>query len=168
LPILRQIAYRLALERYEMGDHDGALAPAEKAFRWCRELNDQPGNMKAAILLLRICSGDDVRNWYEELRQLASTTCFRLERACAYWELGLSDESRDESVSFLENSYELYRSVPFVDSRRSAEMVKRSIDVWVGTRGGHGVPPLQLFPGSSSVDATFDALMQYVPQVSVC
>ena len=161
LPILRQIAYRLALERYEMGDHSGALAPAEKAFRWCRELNDQPGNMKAAILLLRISSGE---NWYEELRQLASTTCFRLERACAYWELGLSGESKDSAVTFLENSYELYRSVPFVDSRRSAEALKKSLDVRVG---GHRQQP-GVVPGSSSIDSTFEALMQYVPQVSVC
>ena len=167
LPILRQIAYRLALERYEMGDHTGALAPAEKAFRWCRELNDQPGNVKAAILLLRVSSGDSVRQWYEELRQLASVTAFRLERACAYWELGLSGE-QEESSSFLEKSYELYRSVPFVDSRRSGAAVKRSLDVRVGTRGGHRVPPLQVAPGSSSIDSTFEALMQYVPQVSVC
>jgi len=177
LPILRQIAYRLALERYEMGDHAGALAPAEKAFRWCSELNDQPGSIKAAILLLRIGSDDDVfRHWYGELRQLASTTFFRLERACAYWELGLSTArlGLEESRRFLEDSYDLYRSIPFVDSRRSSEAVKRSLESRMHTTGGHGVAPLQLLPAlpaySSSIDATFDALMEYVPKphLSVC
>jgi hypothetical protein len=42
-------------------------------------------------------------------------------------------------------SYELYRSIPFVDSRRSAEIVKLSLDSRMEKRGGHGVPPLQLF-----------------------
>jgi len=170
LPILRQIAYRLALERYEMGDYAGALAPAEKAFQWCSELNDQPGSIKAAILLRRISNGD----WYQALRQLASITFFRLERACAYWELGLSADSLEVSRRFLEDSYDLYRSVPFVDSRRSSEAVKHSLESRMQATGGHRVPPLQLLPGlpaySASIDATFDALMEYAPKshVAVC
>ena len=55
LPILRQVAYRLALERDAFGDDARALAPAEKAFQWCGEWNYQPGSIKSAILLLRIC-----------------------------------------------------------------------------------------------------------------
>jgi tetratricopeptide (TPR) repeat protein len=178
LPILRQVAYRLALERHELGDDAGALAPAEKAFTWCTELNDQPGCIKAAVLLLRISREDAAqRHWYEELRRLASTTFFRLERACAYWELGVAGEklgvSAQESCEFLENSNELYRSIPFVDSRRSAEIVQKSLQSRVARTGSHGGPPLQLVPiawqKSASIDSTFDALMEYAPSaLSVC
>ena len=178
LPILRQVAYRLALERHAMGDNARAIVPAEKAFKWCTELNDQPGCIKAAVLLLRISRDNaEQRHWYEELRKLASTSLFRLERACAYWELGASAEllevSAQESCEFLENSYELYRSIPFVDSRRSAGTVKRLVDALMEKTGGHGGPPLQLLPSggqsSASIDSTFDALMEYAPSaLSVC
>ena len=180
LPILRQIAYRLALERHAMGDNVRALAPAEKAFKMCSELNDQPGSMKTAILLLRICNDKNLgpesaemeRHWYKELKQLASTTFFRLERACAYWELGVTSEfvehdqekARKSACEFLLNSYDLYRSIPFVDSRQSCEVVKRSFDSRV-----RSLAPIDFDPGiatqsSSSIDSTFDALMEYAPE----
>lgn len=177
LPISRQIGYRLALERHLLGDNARALEPAEKAFKLCRELSDQPGCIKTAILLLRICgeahSLQMQRHWYEELKQLAATTFFRLERACAYWELGLTAETvepnrevaRESACEFLQTSYNLYRSVPLVDSRQTCEAVKRSLDSWVG-----GLPPRSEFDSklvrqnSSSIDSTFDALMEYVSE----
>lgn len=184
LPILRQIAYRLALEHHLLGDDAKALEPAEKAFNWCRELHDQPGCIKTSILLLRMCSDKTSatyspamqRRWYDELQQLASTTFFRLERACAYWELGLSsdlvesdDERNGESAcEFLQNSYNLYRSVPFVDSRQSCAAVKRSLDSCVlggssrSTLGGE-----TMWVNSPAIDSVFDALMDYVPESSV-
>jgi tetratricopeptide (TPR) repeat protein len=172
LPILRQIAYRLALERHEMGDDEKALEPAEKAFKWCHDLNDQPGMIKAAILLLRVCSrsGSSMaahRRWYEELRQLAATTFFRLERACAYWELGLLEHDGDLIVSreFLENSHELYRSVPFVDSRRSCKAVEQTLNLRVGRFQARTTTAWQ---NSPSIDSTFDALLEYVPHLTVC
>ncbi len=172
LPILRQIAYRLALERHEMGDEEKAFAPAEKAFKWCADLNDQPGMIKAAILLLRVCSrnGSSMsahRRWYEELRQLASTTFFRLERACAYWELGLLEHDGDLIVSreFLENSSELYRSVPFVDSRRSRKAVEQTLNLRIGRLQTRTTTAWQ---NSPSIDSTFDALLEYVPHLTVC
>lgn len=172
LPILRQIAYRLALERHEMGDDDKALEPAEKAFKWCTDLNDQPGRIKAAILLLRVCSrnGSSMsahRRWYEELRLLASTTFFRLERACAYWELGLMEHDGDLIVSreFLENSYELYRSVPFVDSRRSWKAVEQTLNLRIGRSQTRTITAWQ---NSPSIDSTFDTLLEYVPHLVAC
>jgi tetratricopeptide (TPR) repeat protein len=181
LPILRQIAYRLALEYHLMGDDSKALEPAKKAFKWCSELSDQPGSIKTAMLLLRICSdkAKDAyspamqRQWYDELRQLAATTFFRLERACAYWELGLSAElldsddktNPDSAGEFLQNSYNLYRSVPFIDSKQSCEAVKRSLDSGARrfpTQGTVGNETVVL--KSSSIDAVFDALMEHVPE----
>jgi tetratricopeptide (TPR) repeat protein len=171
LPVLRQVAYRLALERHALGDNAKALEPAEKAYEWCRELHDQVGQIKTAILLLRICSAGNFRaaqrRWYEELQQLASTTFFRLERACAYWELGLSAELYEgqSALDYLQNSYNLYRSVPFVDSRQSREAVKRSLDSRM-----EGLPARRTFTSeiawkdSPSIDSTFDALMEYVPK----
>jgi tetratricopeptide (TPR) repeat protein len=183
LPILRQIAYRLALDRHLMDDNAGALAPAEKAFNWCSELSDQPGCIKTAILLLRICadktgsaySPSMQRRWYDELQRLASTTFFRLERACAYWELGLSsdlaepDESlRQSACEFLQNSYNLYRSLPFVDSKRSSETVKLSLDCCVRERPASDPLADQIvWVNSSSIDSVFDALMEYVPEFFV-
>lgn len=180
LPVLRQIAYRLALERYAMGDDSRALEPAEKAFKWCCELSDQPGSIKIAILLLRICSDRNrsayspamQRHWYDELQQLASTTFFRLERACAYWELGLSSdlvESDDEralesACEFLQKSYNLYSSIPFVDSRQSCEAVKRSLDSRSRGFAAHSALANEIMRvNSSSIDSAFDALMEYVP-----
>jgi tetratricopeptide (TPR) repeat protein len=179
LPILRQIAYRLALDRHLMGDNSRALAPAEKAFNWCSELSDQPGCIKTAILLLRIYtdrtggaySPSMQRRWYDELQQLASTTFFRLERACAYWELGLSSDlvesderTRESACEFLQNSYNLYRSLPFVDSRRSCEAVKRSLDSCVRGYPSRTTLANELaWVNSSSIDSVFDALMEYVP-----
>jgi tetratricopeptide (TPR) repeat protein len=179
--MLRQIAYRLALERHAMGDDSRALGFAEKAFKFCSERNDEPGSIKSAILLLRICTGKTRgayppamrRHWYDELQRLASTTFFRLERACAYWELGLSSglvESDDERTrespgEFLRHSYNLYHSVPFVDSRRSCEAVKLSLDSWerrFPTRTTRANEIMML--KSSSIDSTFDALMKYVPE----
>jgi tetratricopeptide (TPR) repeat protein len=176
LPILRQIAYRLALECHLMGDDSRALKPAEKAFKWCSELSDQPGSIKTAVLLLRISSdgtrGTDSsamqRHWYDELKQLASMTFFRLERACAYWELGLSsdlvesngDRTRDSACEFLQNSYDLYRSIPFVDSRQSCEAVRRALDSSVQESSARSMPANELvWENSSSIDSTFDALM---------
>ena len=181
LPILRQIAYRLALEHHLMGDNSKALEPAEKVFKWCSELSDQPGSIKTAILLLRIYTATPrdayspamQRHWYDELERIASTTFFRLEQACAYWELGLSSdlvdsdgESTPESAGeFLQNSYNLYRSIPFVDSRQSCEAVKQSLDSWVRrfpTRSTFTNETVRL--NSSSIDAVFDALMEQVPK----
>jgi tetratricopeptide (TPR) repeat protein len=183
LPILRQIAYRLALERHLMGDDSRALEPAEKAFKWCSELSDQPGSIKTAILLLRICTDRTrdtyspamQRHWYDELKQLATTTFFRLERACAYWELGVSSDlvesddyrSHESACKFLQNSYDLYRSIPFVDSWQSCEAVKQSLDSRVGARGFSTLSTLAdeiVRENSSSIDSTFDALMEYVPE----
>lgn len=172
LPILRQIAYRLAIEWHEMGDDEKALEPAEKAFQWCTDLNDQPGRIKAAILLLRVCSHNESstatqRHWFEELRQLAATTFFRLERACAYWELGLLEHDGDLIVSreFLENSYELYRSVPFVDSRRSSKAVEQTLKLGIGKSQARTTTAWQ---NSASIDSTFDALLEYVPHSIAC
>ena len=172
LPILRQIAYRLAVERHEMGHDEKAVEPAEKAFKWCMDLNDQPGAIKAAILLLRVCSrnGSSLavqRHWYEELRQLASTTFFRLERACAYWELGLLEHDGDLIVAreFLENSYELYRSVPFVDSRRSWKAVEQTLNLQIGRLQKRTTTAWQ---NSPSIDSTYDALLEYVPHLIAC
>lgn len=152
LPILRQIAYRLALERYALGDNTRAIAPAKKSFNWCAELSDEPGSIKNAILLLRACSnGTRNEHWYNELQRLASTTLFRLERACAYWELG---------GEFLQHSYDLYSSVPFVDSKQSSETVALLL---------RQLPARSMFSSrmedsaSASIDAVFDALMDYVP-----
>lgn len=153
LPVLRQIAYRLALERHAMGDNAKALKSGEQAFAWCNELNDEPGKIKTAILLLRITGAscayrEAQRQWFDTLLELASTTFFRLERACGYWELG-----------FLERSYDLYRSIPFVDSRRSAEVVKRSLDA--------GNLPAETIHHNSSIESTFEALMEFAPR-STC
>jgi hypothetical protein len=164
-----------------MGDDSRAIEPVEKAFNWCNELNDQPGCIKTAILLLRIYTDKTKdtysramqRRWFDELQQLASTTFFRLERACAYWELGMSsdfiefdDESALESAcEFLQKSYNLYRSIPFVDSRRSCEAVKRSLDSWVlGFPARSTLANEIMKADSSSIDSTFDALMEYAPE----
>jgi len=180
LPVLRQIAYRLALERHLLGDSSKAIGPAEKAFRWCSEWNDQPGSIKAAILLLRM-SADRTggayspamqRHWYDELQKIASTTLFRLERACAYWELGLSSqlvESDDERASesaceFLQNSYNLYRSIPFLDSHQSCQAIKWSLESWVDRFPSRIRLASEIVnPDGSSIDSVFDALMEYVP-----
>jgi tetratricopeptide (TPR) repeat protein len=186
LPILRQIAYRLALECHLMGDDSRALQPAEKAFKWCNELNDQPGSIKTAILLLRISTDRTrdtyspamQRHWYDELKHLASTTFFRLERACAYWELGVTSDlvesdrarARDSACEFLQNSYDLYRSIPFVDSWQSCEAVKRTLDSQVCVQEFPARRTLAneiVRENSSSIDSTFDALMEYVPQYFV-
>lgn len=163
LPILRQVAYRLALERHALGDDVKALAPAEKAFQWCSEWNDQPGSIKSAILLLRICSE---RRWYDELQKLASTTSFRLDRACACWELGLASDlaqSENESVQMLQNSYNLYRSVPFVESSQSCEAVKRSLDARRNGAAQRNPENDMLKIDNASIDAVYDGLMEYVP-----
>lgn len=181
LPILRQVAYRLALERHAMGDDSSALGPAEKAFAWCSEWNDQPGSIKSAILLLRICTDRASSayspamqcHWYDELQRLASTTFFRLDRACANWELGLSAdlvESDDErawqsACEFLRNSYNLYRSIPFVDSRQSGEAVKRSLDSRAGEFPARRALADEIARvNSPAIDSVFDALMEYVPK----
>ena len=152
LPIIRQIAYRLALERYAIGDHAGAVEPAKKSFNWCGELSDQPGSIKNAILLLRVCS-NGTRNeyWHNELQRLASTTLFRLERACAYWELG---------GEFLQHSYDLYRSVPFVDSKQSSETVA----LLLRQLPARSTSSSRMEDSASAlIDSVFDALMDYVP-----
>ncbi len=176
LPILRQIAYRIALERHLMGDDEKAIAPAEKAFNWCNELSDQPGCIKTAILLLRISTRTNGhykpdRRWYDELQQLASNTFFRLERACAYWELGLStglaesdeDRVRESACEFLQLSYDLYRSVPFVDSRKSSAAVKHSLEARVSRKP----PTSTAIENSAEIDAVFDALMEFALNASV-
>ena len=170
LPILRQIAYRIALERHLMGDDDKAVGPAEKAFNWCNELSDQPGCIKTAILLLRISAQtnghyEPQRRWYDELQQVASNSFFRLERACAYWELGLStgvaesneESARESACDFLQRSYDLYNSVPFVDSRKSSEAVKQSLDSRVSSTPANGAT----IENSAEIDTLFDALMEY-------
>lgn len=176
LPVLRQIAYRVGLERHALGDNARALVPAEQAFRWCIELHDEVGKIKSAILLLRVsASAEAQRRWYEQLRELATATFFRLERACAYWELGLSAELlegdseviRQSTREYLENSYDLYRSVPFVDSRRSRETVKRSLD----SRRNGRLPSRTLgneiaWTSDSSIDSTFEALMEFAPRAT--
>jgi tetratricopeptide (TPR) repeat protein len=183
LPILRQIAYRLALECHLIGDDRRALQPAEKAFNWCSELSDQPGSIKTAILLLRISSDRAggayspamQRHWYDELKQLAGTTFFRLERACAYWQLGVAselmesngDRPRESAGEFLQNSYDLYRSVPFVDSRQSSETVKRALDSWAEEFPARSKPAGILQENSPSIDSTFEALMDYAPKSCV-
>lgn len=177
LLVLRQIAYRLALERYLLGDGAGALGPAEKAFQLCSKWNDQPGAIRCAILLLRICgdtTGDTYspagqRHWYSKLRQLASTSFFRLDRACAYWELGLhagmvNDKERsaqEPDCEFLQNSYRLYRSVPFVESEQSGKAVKHLLDSLGHKPSANGTLETM---DSGPIDAAFDALMEYVPK----
>ncbi len=184
LPVLRQIACRLALERLALGDAPKALEPAEKAFKMCSELSDQPGSIKSAMVLLRICTDgadgscptETQRRWYDELQRLSSETFFRLERACAYWELGLSADlvepggtsGRETACEFLQNSYNLYRTVPFVDSRQSCEAVKRSLESRGrevparGTRAGETVAL-----SNPSIDSVYDLLMEYVPEAMV-
>lgn len=180
LPILRQIAYRLALERHAMGDGSKALGPAETAFKWCSEFYDQPGSIKSAILLLRIYTGgagaaysaELRRRWYDELRQLASTTFFRLESAFAYWELGLSsglvdpdgDLAGESACEYLWNSYDLYRYIPLVDSMQSCKAVKRSLDSRGWSFPAPGALPFVIArPNGSSIDSVYDALMEYAP-----
>lgn len=175
LPVLRQIAYRLALEYHLLGDHAKALGPAEKSFKWCSEWGDQPGAIKSAILLSRICNDEDAsahahemqRHWYDELQKLASTTFFRLDRACAYWELGLSsinDTAPESACQFLQNSYNLYCSVPFVDSQLSGEAVKQALNA-----RGWGLPACARLQNgiervtSPLVDSVYDALMEFLP-----
>jgi tetratricopeptide (TPR) repeat protein len=176
MSVLRQIAYRLALERHLLGDNVGALVPAEKAFRWCTEWQDQPGSIRCAILLLRIFgettggaySVAGHLHWFSELHRLASTTLFRLDRACAYWELGLSadlvnahERSQQSAWEFLQNSYQLYRSVPFVDSMKSGETLKLLLkSLGCGLEGRDRLS----WSDASSVDAAFDALMEHVPK----
>lgn len=184
LPVLRQVAYRLALERHLLGDHSRAVEPAEKAFQWCREWNDQVGSIKTAILLLRISTaitaGADSlsmgRHWYDELLQLASTSFFRLERASAYWELGVSfdvlklneETSQGFACWFLQNSYDLYRSVPLLDSRRSCEAVKQSLDCRLRAPGRERMPAHgNLEIHHRSIDSVFDKLMEYAPKAAV-
>jgi tetratricopeptide (TPR) repeat protein len=184
LPVLRQVAYRLALERHLLGDESKALAPAEKAFQWCNELSDQPGSIKSAILLLRISSNQvgsayspkSQRYWYDQLQQLASMTFFRLDRACAYWELGLSAEllgsgdamSLKFACELLRNSYELYRPISFVDSRQSCEAVKRSLDCRMRELAARTMHVDGMVEAShSSIDSVFDLLMEYVPKAAV-
>lgn len=152
LPILRQIAYRLALERHAIGDNSGAIEPALRSFKWCGELNDQPGSIKSAILLLRVCS-NGTRNeyWHNELQRLASTTLFRLERACAYWELG---------GEFLQQSYDLYRSVPFVDSKQSSETVSFLLRQLPAQ---NACSSRMEDSAGALIDSVFDALMDHVP-----
>lgn len=181
LPVLRQIAYRLALERHLLGDNARALGPAQKAFQWCSELSDQPGSIRTAILLLRIC-GDENGNayspamqyhWYEQLRQLASTTFFRLDRACAFWELGLvanligdgNKLARNSAFEFLLNSYTLYRSMPFLESRQSAEVVKQLLESQgLGFEVDAAVGNESAWENSAAIDSVFDALMEYAPK----
>jgi tetratricopeptide (TPR) repeat protein len=184
LPVLRQVAYRLALERYAMGDASKALEPAEKSFKICSELSDQPGSMKSAMLLLRVCTdaaggpypAEMQRCWYDELQRLASESHFRLERACAYWELGLSADlmepdgasGRETACEFLQNSYNLYHSVPFVDSRQSCEAVKRSLESRgreFPARGARAGETVAL--SNPSIDSVYDLLMEYVPEAVV-
>jgi hypothetical protein len=164
LPILRQVAYRLALERHALGDDVSALAPAEKAFQWCSEWNDQPGSIRSAILLLRVSRE---QRWYGELQKLASTTSFRLDRACAFWGLGLASElaqSDNESIQMLQNSYNLYRSIPFIESRQCCEAVKRALDA-----RRNGAAPRSLYENemvkidNPSIDSVYHELMEYVP-----
>lgn len=181
LPVLRQIACRLALERHALGDASKAVEPAEKAFKMCSELSDQPGSIKSATILLRVCTegasssypAEARSRWYDELQRLASETFFRLESACAYWELGLSADlvepsgasGQETACEFLQNSYNLYRSVPFVDSRQSCEAVKRSLESRgreVPARSGETVAST-----SPSIDSVYDLLMEYVPEAMV-
>ena len=180
LPVLRQIAYRLALERHALGDRSRAIAPAEKAFKWCREWNDQPGSIKSAILLLRIygdpafadCSVERQQHWFNELQQLADATFFRLDRACAYWELGLAVDSlnsedgnlQGRGVEMLQKSYNLYRSIPFVESRQSCEALQRCLDEkYDGARPPHGEENEMVIENSNaSIDSVYDELMEYV------
>lgn len=180
LPVIRQILYRLALERYAMGDYKEAIGPAEKSFKWCTELNDEPGSIKTAILLLRLCgdkskgsySSEKQRHWYNELKQLAATTSFKLERAFAYWELGLAvlaesdnDDCRESACDFLQRSYNFYRSIPFVDSRQSCDSVKKALDCLAQrlparSASGNG----RAGGNNSEIESTFDALMEYEPK----
>ena len=178
LPTLRLAAYRLALERNALGDFRGALRAAKKAYEWCREWKDQSGTTKSAILLVRICSNLDASNaaikghWRAQLQQLASTTFMRLDRACALWELGESTDPlngdsgamlkyRDEC---LRKSYELYCSVPSLDSRQSAEAVKRSLDSKLSNSPARNLSPGEIADAySPTVEFLFDALMDYVP-----
>jgi tetratricopeptide (TPR) repeat protein len=157
LPVLRQLAYRLALERYAMGDNAGALKPAEQAFKWCNELNDESGRIKTAILLLRICDGAS-SHWFEELRQLASSTFFRLERACAYWELGVAADH--DGSAYLQNSHDLYHSIPFVDSRRSCETLNQLLD----SRVDISLSNVSAWENSPEIDSIFYALLEYAPK----
>jgi hypothetical protein len=141
-----------------------ALAPAEKAFQWCSEWNDQPGSIRSAILLLRVSRE---QRWYGELQKLASTTSFRLDRACAFWGLGLASElaqSDNESIQMLQNSYNLYRSIPFIESRQCCEAVKRALDA-----RRNGAAPRSLYENemvkidNPSIDSVYHELMEYVP-----
>jgi hypothetical protein len=97
-------------------------------------------------------------------RQLAGATFFRLERACAYWELGLSAESRQSACEYLAHSDELYRVLPFVDSLRSRESVKQSLNARLG---GARIRNTRAWENNPSIDFTFEALMEFAPR-STC
>ena len=177
-PLLRQLAYRLALERHAMGDDARAVEPAEKAFKLCSEWKDQPGSIKSCILLMRISSrmryddpecGAKGRHCYDELQKLASTSYFRTECACAYWELGITPEFApyehqtlsDYSDECLRHSYFLYQSIPLSETMKSAESVKRLLEL----RGITSSTPNMrvgetVHLHSSSIDSVYEALMQ--------
>jgi len=66
---------------------------------------------------------------------------------------------------FLENSYELYRSVPFVDSRRSWKAVEQTLNLQIGRLQKRTTTAWQ---NSPSIDSTYDALLEYVPHLIAC
>jgi hypothetical protein len=112
-------------------------------------------------------------HWYEQLRQLASTTFFRLDRACAFWELGLvanligegNKLARNSAFEFLLNSYTLYRSMPFLESRQSAEVVKQLLESQgLGFEVDAAVGNESAWENSAAIDSVFDALMEYAPK----
>jgi tetratricopeptide (TPR) repeat protein len=173
-PALRQVEFRIALERYLMGDVLGALAAAKKAFQWSGKWNDQSGSIRCAILLLRIYgdptseaySAAGQQHWSCELQRLASSTFFKLDRACAYWELGLYGgptglKHGNSACKFLQDSYHLFCSVPFLDSMQSGKTVKRLLDSL-----GHAISPSSTTytADSSPIDMAFEALLEYVPK----
>jgi len=63
----------------------------------------------------------------------------------------------------LQNSYNLYRSIPFVESRQCCEAVKRSLDARRNGAAQRSHENDMVKINNASIDAVYDGLMEYVP-----
>lgn len=164
---MRYMLYRLALERQLLGDLSRAHEAGRIAFDWCKEWNDQTGAIRCAMVLLRTYSTSLDRRGaseqiYRDLLSLADRTHFRLERAYAYWELGMHADilfcgSRKGCVmsrELLGRSHSLFETVPLVDSLRACDVLKQMVSTsegYAGTASDRG----------TVMDSVYEKLMDY-------
>ncbi|HMG35494.1 MAG TPA: hypothetical protein VKM94_16265 [Blastocatellia bacterium] len=105
-PEMFQTVYLISLSEFICGERNSALATAHIALESARQLNDQVGELKAAVLLLGIDSardsaGDSTEEFagfdavYNRLQSLAPCTFYRLERAVAYARLAAKEPGSD-------------------------------------------------------------------------